>query len=34
MHKYLLEVHAEDPETSQIIGSAVWTVTDDQLEGI
>ena len=31
-YKYLLEVHAEDPETSQIIGSAVWTVDEDQLE--
>ena len=31
-YKYLLEVHAEDPETFQIIGSAAWTVDEDQLE--
>ena len=31
-YKYLLEVHAEDSETFQIIGSAAWTVDEDQLE--
>ena len=32
MYRYLLEVHAEDPKTSQIIGSAAWIVDEDQLE--
>ena len=33
MYKYLLEVHAKHPEfPSRIIGSAVWTVYEDQLE--
>ena len=32
MHKYLLEVHGKDPETSQILGSAVPIVDEDKLE--
>lgn len=33
-YSYFLEVHAKDPETSRIIGSAAWTVDDDQLEAL
>ena len=34
MYEYMLEIHGKHPETSQIIGSAVLIVDEDQLEAI